>query len=558
MTFRASSGWPFAGRRLDKESAVTPDATAVTPDAPAALLPPAPLRRNRPFQWLLGGSFVSMLGSRLTTIAYPLLVLAWGGSPAIAGLAVCAANAPSVLVYIPAGVLVDRWPDPRRILVIAEAIRGCAIACVAIVVLVEWKHILVIVLVAIIEESAEVFAMLAERRCVRNLVQPVQAPAAQVGMEAREHVVVLAGRALGGLLFGLAQSLPFLADFCSFVISLAALDRIRRVQGGAGAAMHSTRPSLGPLWDEVRAGWRELWADAFVRYASLLSAGMTLVSQALIIVFLAAAHSGHVSSVVVGSVLAASGIGGLLGAMISRRGRWPWNLSPLKFQPLVWTIMLLALAMSGWLQVPAMALAMTVLGFFGAMGNVEIDTYLIVKVPDRKLARVSSIEMLLDFLASVLGPALGGCLTECWGTEAAIWILLVVSGFIALASFVLRNLVIEFIAVSSFVLRNLVIEFIAVARSAPRNLVTEFIDVASLALQNLVIGFIDVARSAPRNPVTARQSAIPELPVASERKREPVEAAPAPRPHSRDGRIAERQPATAGSPSAKRHRAGVS
>ena len=484
------------------------------PDAEVVPSPPEPLRRNRAFRWLLGGSSLSMLGSRLTTIAYPLLVLAWGGSPAIAGLAVCAANAPSVLVYLPAGVLVDRWSDPRRTLIIAETIRGCAIACVATAVLLDWQHILFIVLVAIIEESAEVFAMLAERRYVRTLVEPVQASTAQVGIEARAHVVVLTGRALGGLLFGLAQALPFLADFSSFMFSVGALHRIGRMQGSAGVTHPATRPSLRQLCDEVRAGWHELWADAFVRYASLLSASMTLVSQALIIVFLAAAHSGHVSSVVIGSVLAASGIGGLVGAMISRRSPRPWNLSPIKFQPLVWTLMLFALAMSGWLQVPTMALAMTVLGFFGAMGNVELDTYLIVNVPDRKLARVSSIEMLLDFLAGVLGPALGGCLTEYWGTEAAIWILLGVSGLVVVASFARRNSVSGVIALASLVFRN---------------------------------------------PVPAMQDSVLAQSVADGRKPELTGAVPVrPRPDPRDTRVVEHRHVMPSSRSAKRSRARVS
>jgi hypothetical protein len=159
-----------------------------------------------------------------------------------------------------------------------------------------------------------------------------------------------------------------------------------------------------------------------------------------------------------------------------------------------------------------MALAMTVLGFFGAMGNVELDTYLIVKVPDKKLARVSSIEMVLDFLAGVLGPALGGFLTECWGTEASIWILLGVSGFIALASFALRNLVNRFIALASSALQDLASGFIALER---------------FALLSLASGFIALERFAQWVTAIARQGAIPAPPVASGREPELTEAAPA-------------------------------
>lgn len=376
-----------------------------------------PLRRNHAFQWLLGSSSVSMLGSRLTTIAYPLLILALHGSAAVAGLAVFAANAPSVLVYIPAGALVDRSADPRRTLILAEAVRGAAIAVIVGSLLLHRISILLVILMAVIEESAEVFANLAERRYVRFVVNPVQVSTAQVSIEARAHVVVLAGRALGGLLFGMTQVLPFLADLMSFVVSVASLAFIKRRRERPPFPRETVRPNL---WREAGDGLRELSKHASARNASLVSASMTLISQALIIVFLAAAH-GHVSSAVIGCVLAASGFGGLLGALISQWVLRSVNLSLLKLQPFIWICMLVFLGMSGGHQVPAMALVMTTLGIAGAMGNVALDTYVLVKVPDKKLARVTSIEMLLDFAACALGPALGGLLTELFGTRDAIW-----------------------------------------------------------------------------------------------------------------------------------------
>jgi MFS family permease len=359
-----------------------------------------------------------MLGSRLTTIAYPLLILALHGSAAVAGLAVFAANAPSALVYIPAGALVDRLTDPRRTLIVAEGIRGTAIAVIVGMLLLHWASIPLIILMAMVEESFEVFATLAERRYVRFLVQPGEASAAQISIEARAHVVVLAGRALGGLLFGIAQVLPFLADLLSFAVSVASLRSIKRGQGRLHAPRRVARSNLRR---EVTDGLHELFKDSSARNSSLLSASMTLISQALIIVFLAAAHNRHVSSAVIGAVLAASGFGGLLGALISQRVLRPVNLSPLKLQPFIWTCMLVVLALSGAFQVPAMALVMMAFGTAGAMGNVALDTYILVKVPDKKLARVTSIEMLLDFAACALGPALGGLLTEMFGTADAIW-----------------------------------------------------------------------------------------------------------------------------------------
>ena len=61
-----------------------------------------PLRLNRDFQLLWGGQAVSLLGSQISKIAYPLLVLAMTGSPAKAGIAGFAAMLGYLLFPLPA------------------------------------------------------------------------------------------------------------------------------------------------------------------------------------------------------------------------------------------------------------------------------------------------------------------------------------------------------------------------------------------------------------------------------------------------------------------------
>jgi MFS family permease len=378
---------------------------------------PAPLRRKRAFRWLLGGSSVSMLGSRLTAIAYPMLILFLHGSPVAAGLAVFAANAPSFLLYIPAGALVDRW-NPRWTLALAEVGRGIAIGLIVTMLLLHQATVPLVIGAAILEEGLEVFAMLAERRYVRVLVDPGQASSALVSIETRTHIVLTVGRALGGLLFGIAQVLPFLADMVSFVASVSSL-----VIGKPGHVEIPERARDSKLTDEVRDGLRTLFRDRFARDASLLSAYLTLLSQALIIVFLAGTHSRQVTSVAVGIVLAASGIGGVAGALVAKQA---WRLadqSPLQMQPVVWFTMFAVLSLSGRWQVQAMAIAMAVLGFSGALSNVELDSHLFAYVPVDKQARVASIGMLIEFGACALGSAFGGVIAEFFGPGPAVWVL---------------------------------------------------------------------------------------------------------------------------------------
>lgn len=373
--------------------------------------------KQRAFRWLLAGSSVSMLGSRLTTIAYPMLILFLRGSPLVAGLAVFAANVPSVLVYMPAGALVDRL-DPRRTLLAAETGRGIAIGSIVALLLLGWASVPLVILAAVVEESLEVFALLAERRYVRVLVDPSHAPSALVSIETRAHVVLTAGRTLGGLLFAASQVLPFLADMISFVASVSSLLFVK-----PGRTEAPVKGSGFRLSEDVQDGWRALMRDRFARNASFLSAGLTLLSQALIIVFLTEAHSDQVSSVAIGAVLAASGVGGVLGGLTAKRVWRFWDHSPLQAQPVAWLMMFAMLGVFGRREIMTMAVAMAVLGFSGALSNVELGRYLFVRVPVDKQARVASIGMLLDFTACALGPVFGGLLAELLGPQDAVWTL---------------------------------------------------------------------------------------------------------------------------------------
>jgi MFS family permease len=67
-----------------------------------------PLRRNREFRLLWGGQTLSELGSQLSLVAYPLLVLAVTGSPAKAGVVGFAKTVPYAVLALPAGALADR------------------------------------------------------------------------------------------------------------------------------------------------------------------------------------------------------------------------------------------------------------------------------------------------------------------------------------------------------------------------------------------------------------------------------------------------------------------
>jgi MFS family permease len=414
------------------------------------------LNRDRHLRMLLGSFSVSMLGSRVTTIAYPMLVLRLTRSPVTAGWVACAVLIPSMLVYVPAGVLVDRW-RPRRALVISEFLRGAAIVTVIVVVaLFRARSVPFLIAPAIIEEALGAFSTLAERRCVRLLVEDDSLTPAMVGSEARTHVVVLLARPLGGLLFELHYLLPFIINLATFAFSVLCLFYMRfrelklRVPGQeASQASAITRPKLreisrvstGPpsyeeeisLVKEARAAWKWIRNDDFARVAIPLSSSSSLVAQALIIMFLAQANSRHMSPFTLGIVLAASGAGGTIGSMLNfkipARLGWSWIQSLM----MIWSATLLLLVFDSGSSLVT-AVVMGIFGLTGALGNIELNEYLMGQVEDTMLARIISFRQLCTFAACAIGPTVGGFLAGWRSAPRSMWLLFWLTFSIALFS----------------------------------------------------------------------------------------------------------------------------
>src|SRR5262249_45633852 len=120
-----------------------------------------PLRANRDFRLLWLGSVVSVLGSRASAVAYPLLVLALAGWPADAGRAGVAATLPFRWGRLRAGAVADRW-NRRFIMIACDAGRAVALASIVLALALDRITLLQIVAVSFVEGSLYVFHSLAE------------------------------------------------------------------------------------------------------------------------------------------------------------------------------------------------------------------------------------------------------------------------------------------------------------------------------------------------------------------------------------------------------------
>src|SRR5512146_518067 len=94
----------------------------MTVAAPAKASPFA-VFRNRNFSLMWSGQLVSTMGSALTSLAASIYIFRLTNSALSVGLMLMATAAPSLLVGLFAGVLVDRY-DRKKIMIAADLIQG--------------------------------------------------------------------------------------------------------------------------------------------------------------------------------------------------------------------------------------------------------------------------------------------------------------------------------------------------------------------------------------------------------------------------------------------------
>src|SRR3954447_7781882 len=88
------------------------------------------VRGMRDFHTLLTGQVLSALGTRISGVATPLLVLALTHSAAKTGVVEFAGTLPILLLTLYAGVAIDRY-DRKRMMLGCELARALALASVA-------------------------------------------------------------------------------------------------------------------------------------------------------------------------------------------------------------------------------------------------------------------------------------------------------------------------------------------------------------------------------------------------------------------------------------------
>ena len=347
----------------------------------------------------------------MSQIAYPLLVLVMTGSPGIAGLVGFIGTLPYILFQLPAGAVMDRV-NRRRLMIACDIVRLVALGSIPLAARLGRLSIAQVTIVAFTEGTMFVFFRLGEVAAIRIVVPPEQHPAALSQNEARLRAATLLGNPIGGLLFDAGRTVPFLADALTYLASLVTLLLIR-------TPFEETRTQQRRnVLSEIKEGITWLWGQHYILIVNLAASATNGLIQVVILVVIVAERERGASGTLIGLILGGFGIGGLAGALSG--GRIARRLRPNSVVLTTLWIWATLTAAVGVVSSPIVLGALLAsLAFMGAVWNIATGTIYYRLVPDRLIARVSSVGSLTAFGALPLGSLAGGLLIQWFGPRMA-------------------------------------------------------------------------------------------------------------------------------------------
>jgi MFS family permease len=375
----------------------------------------APLKQ-RNFALLWFGQLISMIGDWVLLIALPFHIYNLTGSALATGAMFMASALPRLLLGSVAGVFADRW-DRRRMMIVADVLR--ALVLLPLLFVQSADLIWVIYVVAFVMTVISQFFFPAKSAIIPQLVGERELLAANSLTAVSDSVTRLIGPSLGGALLawsGLTSVV--IVDAVSFIVSgvMIWLIVMPPCEGVVIDTQSITTTSPLAKWMTF---WREWLAGLrFVKGAQTLVALFVVTSvmtfadsifTALMVPF--AQNIMHITSLELGWLMTAQGIGGLVGGLLM--GRMTKRFSPQRLIMLagfVDGLILLGIINSASLPIALVLIAIAGLPMVGMM--VSINTLVQLGATDAYRGRVMGAFMTTSALTNIIGLALAGALGD--------------------------------------------------------------------------------------------------------------------------------------------------
>jgi predicted MFS family arabinose efflux permease len=374
----------------------------------------APSRLGRSFRWLLASSWVTSLGDGITLAAGPLLVASETSNPLAVAMAALLQRLPWLLFGLYAGVVADRL-NRRAIVITTGLVRVAILLFLTVSILTHSVDIAVVLAALFLFGVNETFGDTTTTTLLPMLVGKPDLGIAN--SRALTGVIVwnqMAGPPAGAALFAAGRALQFVSESVCVLAGVLLISRVR-------LPAHGARGRHARVRDDIREGWRWLWAHAAVRTLAItiFTFNVTFGAAWSVLVLYARERLG-MGALGFGLITTAMAAGGLLGT-----ASYGWLERHVRLGVImrggliIETLTHLALALTRWAW-----LALIVFAIFGAHAFIWGTTSASVRqraVPAQFQGRVGSVYLTGVVGGIVIGSALGGLVASAWGITAPFW-----------------------------------------------------------------------------------------------------------------------------------------
>jgi MFS family permease len=380
----------------------------------------APLQ-HRQFRLLWAGMTVSLLGDGIFFVALPWQVYQLSNAPTALSAVGIAMTVPHLVLLLFGGVVSDRF-DRRRVMMLADAVRGIAVACLGVLSLAGTLRLWQVVAVAVAFGAGTAFFGPAFDAIVPELVPENQLTQANaLDQFVRPAAWRMLGPALGGWIiavFAGKTGAAFVVDAATFAVSVGCLLLMRRISAdretdGAGVGTSG--------WAEIREGFRYVRSQVWL-WGTLVAATfayLAFLGPTEVLLPFVVKYDMHAGAGTLGTVLALGGVGSMAAAFLMGNRSIPRR--NMTFIYVVWTLSTLAVAGYGLARFPWQAMAACFV--FNALEGAGTIVWLTTKqrlVPNRLLGRVSSFDWFISIGLLPVSYALTGPTAQAFGARATL------------------------------------------------------------------------------------------------------------------------------------------
>jgi len=358
---------------------------------------------------------ISLIGDGIFLVALAWQVYELSDTPTALSLVGLAMTVPHVIFLLLGGVVSDRF-DRRRVLLLADLVRGSAVAAMGWLSLtgqIELWHLMVL---AAIYGGGTAFFGPAFDAIVPDLVaSDLLTQANSVDQFVRPAAWRLLGPALGGALVGWSVGGAFLADAATFGASIVALLLM------SPHPIDAPKNGVGSAWADVREGFGFVRARVWL-WGTLLAATFAYLlfigPQEVLLPLLVKTDWGG-NPLTLGIILAMGGVGAIGSALIMGHRGAPRKF--MTFMYVAWTLSTLAVAGYGLAHLPWQAMLACFL--FNALETAGTIVWATTKqrlVPRQLLGRVSSLDWFVSIGLLPVSYALTGPVASAIGARATL------------------------------------------------------------------------------------------------------------------------------------------